>query len=117
MDIYNVDTQETLALRMIDPKTGVDWAVDWVDGAIEYNPETERYEADTRTLDWWIAQMGEHQAMHDLIHEYKCNYGTDAVSDVLSTIPFSDFTSQPYDIFRALTDKFGISRKLDLTRW
>ena len=110
MDIYNTDTNETLTLRMIDPKTGADWVVDWVDGAIEYNPETERYEADTRTLDWWIAQMGEYQAMHDLIHEYKCNYGTDAVSEVLASVSHCDFEDLPHEIFTALTARFGIFR-------
>lgn len=116
MDVYNIETNEIYTLRMIDPAKGVDWTIDWVDGAIAYNPETDRHEADTTTLDYWVAQMGMHQAMHDLIHEMRRDYGTDAVNDVLASIPHSDFENQPYEIFNALTQRFGIFRKLDLTR-
>jgi hypothetical protein len=103
---------------MIDRVTGNDWAVDWVGDlahtGIHYNEEAERYEAEGKAIDWWIHQMGAHQAAYDCIYEFRQRHGLYAVSDVLSQLGHCDFEQQPDQIINALTDRFGILRPIKL---
>jgi hypothetical protein len=118
MDIYNINDGKTYTLRMIDPKTGADWAVDWVGDlahtGIHYNEDAERYEAQGPEIDWWIYQMGAHQAAYDQIAECRQAYGTDAVDDVLSKLEHCDFEQQPDQVLEALEARFGIVRPIKL---
>jgi hypothetical protein len=118
MDIYNRDDGKTYTLRMIDPKTGSNWAVDWVGDlthtGIHYNEDAERYEAEGPEVEWWIYQMGAHQAAYDQIAECRQAYGPDAVDDVLSNLEHCDFERQPDQVLEALETRFGIVRPIKL---
>jgi hypothetical protein len=118
MDIYNLDNGKTYTLRMIDRTTGNDWAVDWVGDlthtGIHYNEGAERYEARNNEIDWWICQMGAHQAAYDQIAECRQAYGADAVDDVLSKLEHCDFEQQPDQVLEALETRFGIVRPIKL---
>jgi len=118
MEIYNLNDGKTYTLRMIDRKTGNDWATDWVGDlahtGIRYNDDAQRYEAEGPEIDWWIYQMGAHQAAYDCINEFRQAYGPDAVDDVLSKLDHCDFEQQPDQVIDALTDRFGIVRPIKL---
>jgi hypothetical protein len=118
MDIYNIDTGKTHTLRMIDPQTGIDFVADWM-GRIEtsnlhWNEEEDRLEGDQAEIDWWIYQMGAHQAAYDHIAECKQAYGPEAVDDVLSQLEHCDFEQQPNQVIQALEARFGIVRPIKL---
>jgi hypothetical protein len=112
MEIYNLDDGKTYTLRMIDRRTGIDWARDWIgdNSGITYNEALDRYEVSTPDLDYWIALQGEYQAIYDLQHDLTLDHGIDAVQAVIDGVGSVEFDQYPSIVFRALTDRFGIFR-------
>ncbi len=75
MRLFNKTTKETIELTLIDPKTNNDWSDDFVlnaaDDKVVYNEETEQYECDNETCEWWSKHCEEYQDADNAIDEWK----------------------------------------------
>lgn len=103
-------------LRLVDPKTGVDFVKDFVgnhgafvDGQFTRVTESDAYECDQDTFDWWEQVIADHQALEYRIQELSSTHGSDRVAEVVNeaSIRINDLEDVAVAVNRALDEEFG----------
>lgn len=76
MNVFNKDTNEAKTLSLIDPKTGVDWAQDFIgntgaleDGQFTFDDELDAYVCDTVTLERWEEEIEAEERTATICHD------------------------------------------------
>jgi hypothetical protein len=113
MNIIIKETAATETLSIIDPKTGVDYIIDFIGntGALrnEFDRDEERdvFICDQETFNWWYTVVTEHQALENRIHELINEHGSEAVYDVVHAAGSVDLEDHTGNVNQALDEAFG----------
>lgn len=101
--IKNIDTNEIVEIKMIDPPTGTDWAADYIGNANDPNlqfacHEDHKYEADEKTVEWWTKQCAAYEAANNRL------YNVCRDNDVSPEAAWRDIAADFEDEPRAMQD-------------
>ena len=114
MDILNTTTGEVVTIKLIDPATGVNMVADYSqiqdDQGVVYNDETEQYEADNNTIEWWQNSLSQYQEMEQSVYDIK-KYGTSEQRKVLEEIlednRYQEWNDRAGYILQEISEKIG----------
>jgi hypothetical protein len=114
MKVIIRETGAVETLSIIDPKTGSNYAVDFVgnegaffDGQFVWDEEREAFIADQSTFDWWQKTVNENQALDLRVAALIDEHGFDAVQEVLDTVGYPPLADWVPSVTRALDRAFG----------
>ena len=114
MDILNITTGEVVTIKLIDPATGVNMVADYSqiqdDQGVVYNDETEQYEADNDTIEWWQNSLSQYQEMEQSVYDIK-KYGTseqwDVLEEILEDNRYQEWNDRAGYILQETSEKIG----------
>lgn len=104
------ETQEIKDLELIDPRTGVDNIVDFINygiGDITYNGEEEIYECDKETYDWWANRIAEEQQLLDIVYDLQQRTSYEIINEIVEKAQGGDFETDAAYALQALDEIFG----------
>ena len=114
MKIIIKETSAIGALSIIEPKTGLEYIIDYIansgaliDGQFEWDEDREAYVCDQATYDWWTAVVADNQALANRIYALEQEHGVDAVWDVIGGVGAVDLGDHAEAVNNALNDAFG----------
>lgn len=107
MTIKITETGCTETLSLIDPATGLDYIVDFVDGALDWDADAETYVCDQETYDWWSEVVADNQALNERIYQLVAEIGRDAVDAAIRSVGAVELADFAYLANCALDDISG----------
>lgn len=114
MNIMNTDTNKITTLSLTDPKTNIDMLQDYApikeDNNITYNKESEQYEADSSTIEWWDRLLSEYQTLENTMYSIKStggDYATEALDAILADALGYEFNDYAGYVLSAISDKIS----------
>ncbi|MFR9708128.1 hypothetical protein ACL02P_01645 [Paenibacillus sp. MB22_1] len=111
--IKETGVKDTLVL--VDSKTGINWAQDFIgntgalsDGQFVYDEDKEAYLVSHDDYEFWVETIQMYQTLEDRIAELSNEHGRDAVEEVLKGIDQLDYQDEAREQLKALDEAFGV---------
>lgn len=111
MKVIIKETHETNELSIIDPKTGLNWAKDFignagaiVDGYFVWDDEACAYLCSKSDYEGWSTTLADHESLDNRIYALKQKHGSEIVDRALLNMGMDH---EPSKVNRALDDAFG----------
>lgn len=114
MKIIIKETSAVETLSIIDPKSGVDYILDFIgntgaliDDRFEWDEERDAHVCDQETFDWWDTVVTANQSLDDRIRELVKEHGSEAVYEVIHAAGSVDLEEHAANVNQALDEHFG----------
>lgn len=114
MKIIIKETSAAETLSIIDPKSGVDYILDFIgnagaliDGQFDRDEDRDAYVCGQDTYDWWHAVVTANQVLDDRIHELVKEHGSETVYGVIHAAGSVDLEDHAANANQALDEAFG----------
>jgi hypothetical protein len=114
MKIFIKETSASAVLSLIDPKSGTEYASDFVgsegatsDGQFTWDEALDAYVCDQATFDWWDTVVTDHQALDDRTHALVQIHGLHEVYEVIDSAGSGDLENHAANVNQAFDAAFG----------
>ena len=113
MKIIIKESKEVTELDLIDPKSGVNYIVDFVgnsgafdEGIFVWDEEQDAYVCSQETIDWWKRVVHDNQELENRLYELTQTYGRDVVYSVVTEAGAVDLEGHAAAVNVVLDDAF-----------
>lgn len=111
MNIIIEGTNHRHTISIVDPGTGIDYAVDFIGNAgaldsFDWSDDHDAYYVSADIYNWWSRVLQEQQALEDRLHELRQQYGSEAVHAVILEMPNVDLEDHSTVLHRMLDEAF-----------
>jgi hypothetical protein len=112
MKISIRETSAVKNLLIIDPKSGVDYIVDFIGnaGALidgQFTWLGDHYACDNDTYIWWHHVVADNQALADRINDLEQEHGPEKVCKVVHATGYAEVEDYASTVQQALDETFG----------
>lgn len=111
MNIIIEGTNHRHTISIVDPGTGIDYAVDFIGNAgaldsFDWSDDHDAYYVSADIYNWWSRVLQEQQALEDRLHELRQEHGSETVHAVIEDMPDVELEDHAAVLHRILDEAF-----------